>query len=142
MAIIRKANSAKELRSRTPAKLYVYDTLLERLAQDLEDLAAALGPFIQEAHAVMSQRRVARHRHMAPADQPRIREGVVGRATRAGGDQCGAVAGEARDAVDTRGLNGFGEGHRRQNGGEAAHQPRRARSGWAEQQQIMVRTPA
>jgi hypothetical protein len=30
MAIIRKANSAKELRFRTPAKLYVYDTLLGR----------------------------------------------------------------------------------------------------------------
>jgi hypothetical protein len=30
-AISRKADSAKELRSRTPAKLYVYDTLLEGL---------------------------------------------------------------------------------------------------------------
>jgi hypothetical protein len=27
---------------------------------------------------MMRQRHVARHRHLAPADQPRIREGVVG----------------------------------------------------------------
>jgi hypothetical protein len=46
MAIIRKANSANVLRSRTPAKLYVYDTLLERLAQDLQDMAPELGQFI------------------------------------------------------------------------------------------------
>jgi len=74
----RAAKVAKTLRSRTPAKLYVYETLLERLAQDLEDLAAALGPCIQEAHAMVGQRHVARHRHVAPADQPRIRDGVVG----------------------------------------------------------------
>jgi hypothetical protein len=54
---------------------------------------------------MVRQRHVARHRHMAPADQPRIREGVVGRATRAGGDQRRTVPREARDAVDTRGLN-------------------------------------
>jgi hypothetical protein len=29
-----------------PAKLYVYETLLERLPQDLEDMAAELGQFI------------------------------------------------------------------------------------------------
>jgi hypothetical protein len=77
MALIRKANSVKELRSRTPAKLYVYDTLLEWLAQDLKDMAAELGPCIQEAHAVMGQRHVTRPRHVAPADPPRIRNGVM-----------------------------------------------------------------
>ena len=45
---------------------------------------------------------------------------MVGRAKRASGDQCRAVAGEAGDAVDTRGLNGLGEGHGRQDGGETA----------------------
>jgi hypothetical protein len=68
------------MRYRTPAKLYVYETLLERLAQDLQDMAAELGQFIQEEHAIVGQRHFARHRHVAPADQPRIREGVVGRA--------------------------------------------------------------
>jgi hypothetical protein len=41
-------------------------------------MAAALGQFIQEAHAMVGQRHLTRHRHVAPADQPRIREGVGG----------------------------------------------------------------
>jgi hypothetical protein len=36
-------------------KLYIADTLLERSAQDLKDIAAELGPFIQEEHAVVGQ---------------------------------------------------------------------------------------
>jgi hypothetical protein len=126
-AIIRKANSAKELRSRTPAKLYSCKTILEWLAQDLKDMAAELGQFIQEEHAIVGQRHVTRHRHVAPADQPRIRDGVVGRATRAGRDQRRPGAGEAGDAVDTRGVEGFRQGHRRQHGREAAGQYRFAR---------------
>ena len=51
-------------------------------------------------------------------------------------------AGEAGDAVDTRGLNGLGEGHRRQNGGEAPGQHRLARPGRTKQEDIMVTTPA
>jgi hypothetical protein len=50
--------------------------------QKLQDMAAVLGEFFQEAHAVVRQRHVARHRHLAPTDQPDIREGVVGRETR------------------------------------------------------------
>ena len=45
-------------------------------------MAAALGPCIQEAHAVVGQRHLAGHRHVAATDQPRIREGLVGGATR------------------------------------------------------------
>jgi hypothetical protein len=37
----------------TLARLYLYDTLLERLAQDLKDMAAELGQFIQEEHAIV-----------------------------------------------------------------------------------------
>jgi hypothetical protein len=102
-------------------------TILERLAQDLQDMAAELWQFIQEEHAMVGQRHFARHRYVAPTDQAHIRDGVMGGATWAGGDQGGAVAGEARDAVNTRGLHGLGEGHRRQDGGEAAGQHRLAR---------------
>jgi hypothetical protein len=84
----------------------------------------------------------ARHRHVAPADQSRIRDGVVGRATRAGRDQRRAVAGAAGDAVDTRGLNRLGEGHRRQDGSERPGEHRLARPRGAEEQQSMGRTPA
>jgi hypothetical protein len=71
-AMTRSANSAKVLKSRTPERLYLYETLLERLPQDLKDVAAELGPCIQEAHAMVGQRHVARPRHVAPANQPRI----------------------------------------------------------------------
>ena len=108
----------------------------------LEDIAAELGEFIQEEHAVMGQRHFARHGHLAPTDQPCIRDGVVRSATRTGRDQRRAVADEAGDAVDARGLNGLGEGHRRQHGGEPPGQHRLARPRRAEQEHIVVRTPA
>jgi hypothetical protein len=56
----------------------------------------------------------------------RLRWSGEGRA-RASGDHRRTVAGEAGDAVDTRGLNGLGERHRRQNRGEPPGQHRRAR---------------
>ena len=42
---------------------------------------------------------------------------------RAGRDQRGAVADEASDAVDARSLEGFGQAHCRQDGGEAVREP-------------------
>jgi hypothetical protein len=74
----RAAKAAKALRSITPARLYLYDTILERLAQDLEPMAAKLGQFIQEEHAIVRQRHLARPRHVAAADQPHIRGAVMG----------------------------------------------------------------
>jgi hypothetical protein len=41
-------------------------------------MAAELGPFIQEEHAMVGQRPLPRHWHVAHTDQPRIRDGVVG----------------------------------------------------------------
>ena len=63
-------------------------------------------------------------------------------ATGASRHQRGAVAGEACDTVDTRDLNGFGEGHRRQDGGEPPGQHRRARPRGTEEKDVMDRTPA
>jgi hypothetical protein len=54
-AISRPAKSARVLRSRTPEKLYPKNTVLEQLPQDLEDMAAELGPCIQEEHAMVGQ---------------------------------------------------------------------------------------
>jgi hypothetical protein len=48
------------------------------LAQDLEDMAPELRPFIQEEHAMVRRRPLARHRDLAAADPPDIREGVLG----------------------------------------------------------------
>ena len=109
----RSAPSAKRLRSRTLWRLHGDDRLRERLAQDRQDMAAALGEFIQKAHAMVGQRHLSRHRHVAAAEQPRIREGMVGRAIREGRDHRRAGAGEAGDAVAARGLKGFSQRHRR-----------------------------
>src|SRR6266511_1288353 len=103
-AITRRANSSKVLRFSTPPKLYSYETLLEWVAQDLKDMAAELGPCIQEAHAMVGQRHVARHRHVAPADQPRIGARVVWGATWARRDEYTAVTDEIGDAMDAPGL--------------------------------------
>jgi len=43
-----------------PARLHSSNTLLERLAQNLEDMAPELGPFIQEEHTLVGQRHLAR----------------------------------------------------------------------------------
>ena len=52
------------------------------------------------------------------------------------------VAGAVDDAVDARDLDGFGERHRREDGGEPPCQHRLVRPGGAEQEHIMGRTPA
>jgi hypothetical protein len=50
--------------------LYVENTLLERLAQDLEDMAAELAESIQEEHAMVRQRHLPRHQYRPATDQP------------------------------------------------------------------------
>ena len=52
-AIIRAAKSVKALRLMTRGRLYLENALLDRLAQDLQDMAAELGPCIQEEHAIV-----------------------------------------------------------------------------------------
>jgi hypothetical protein len=111
------ARPASARRSMACGRLSVDDSPRERWPPALQDVAAALGPCIQEAHAVVGQRDLARHRHVTPTDQSRIRDGLVGRAKRAGRHPRRAVAGEAGDAVDACRLKGFGEGHRRQDRG-------------------------
>ena len=66
----RPARMANAARSTTCVRSYLYDPICERLAQDLQDVVAGLGPFIQEEHAVMGQGHLAGHPDMAPADEP------------------------------------------------------------------------
>ena len=53
--ISRAVRVTKASRLRTPAKLYVHETLLERLPPDLQDVAAELRQFIQEEHTVVRE---------------------------------------------------------------------------------------
>jgi hypothetical protein len=69
-ALIRMANSANVWRFMTCGRLSSYDTLLEGLAQDLEHMAAELGPFIQEESTMVRERHLPRHRHMPPPINP------------------------------------------------------------------------
>jgi hypothetical protein len=87
-------------------------------------------------------RHLARHGHVAPADQPDIRDRVLGRAERPGGDQRRPVAGEAGDAMDAGGLNRFGQGHGRQDGGEPPGQHPCARSRTAKNEKVIDTTLA
>jgi hypothetical protein len=56
-------------------------SIIKLLAQGRQDMAAELGQHTEEEHAVVAQRHVTRHRHVAPADQPRIRAAMMGRDT-------------------------------------------------------------
>jgi hypothetical protein len=76
--ISRPAKSARESRSKTRGRLYLCDPLLQRLAQDLEDMPPALRPFIQDEHAVGRPQSLARRGQVPAADQPHIRDGVIG----------------------------------------------------------------
>jgi hypothetical protein len=81
---------------------YSYESLLKRLAQDLQDLAAELRQLIQEEDAVVGPRHFTWHWHLAAADQPDIRDGLVGRPQWTHDDTRGAVAGEPGDVVMMR----------------------------------------
>jgi hypothetical protein len=55
---------------RAPARSFCGDPLLERLAEHLEDVTPALREFVQEEHAVVRQRHLARHRDLTPPISP------------------------------------------------------------------------
>jgi hypothetical protein len=74
----------------------------------------------------MRPRRVARCRHLTAADQSHIGDRLVRGVKRTGRDHRRTVAREASDAVEACGLKGFGQRHRRQDGGEPPRQHRLA----------------
>jgi hypothetical protein len=128
--------AAKPARWRMCGRLFVGDALLE------EDVAPELREFVQKEHAMVRPRHLAWHGEVPPTDQPDVRDRVVRGAERAARDHRRAGAGAASHAVDARGLEGFRQAHRRQDGGEPPRQPRLARPRGAEQEEIWVRTPA
>jgi hypothetical protein len=66
----RLAKLSKSRRFMTCGRLYFCETLLEGLAQHLQDMAAALRQLIQQEHAVVRQRHLRWHRHLAPPVRP------------------------------------------------------------------------
>jgi hypothetical protein len=79
--IIRLSNSANVWRVRTCGRLSAENTLLQRLAQHLQDMAAARRQLIQEQHAGVCQRHLTRPWHLAPRSAPPPRWCDAGRDT-------------------------------------------------------------
>jgi hypothetical protein len=106
--VTRKAKAWKTVRLMTLWRLCGEDTLLGRWPYDLQDMAAALGPCIQEEHPMVREGDLSRQRPMAPAAPTHVRAGMVGGAARAGVGQGRGGASAADDAVEARGVDGFG----------------------------------
>jgi hypothetical protein len=87
----------------TRGSLYVCDALLERLAEHLEHMTPELGQFVQEEHAMVRPRHLARHGDVPAADPPHIRDRVRRGATWPAGHQSRAPVAAAADAMDTGG---------------------------------------
>jgi len=96
-----------------------------------------LGELIPEQDAMVRQRDIPRQRHLTPADQAHFRHGLVGGAKRQGSLQGRAPAGKAGYAVNFGRLNGLGQRHVQQEGGESAREHQRARP-WRPQRQMMA----
>jgi hypothetical protein len=86
------------------------------------DKAHPLGQLIAAQAGAMRRRHLAQHRHLAATDQPPSGNGLVGGALPPGGDARDAVDGQPGDAMNAGGVDGLGQGHRRQDGGSAAGQ--------------------
>jgi hypothetical protein len=77
-----------------------------------------------------------------PPISPTSAMGWWGGAERPGGDDGGAPPGEAGDAMDAGGFNGFGQGQIGEDRRQASGQPRLPRPGRPQEQDVGVRTPA
>jgi hypothetical protein len=102
------------------------ETIAERLAQDLEDMALELGQLIQEQDAVVRQRHLTGHGQLTTADHADIGNGMVRRAKGTRGDDGGVAAGPAGDTVGASGVQDFGQRHGWQDSGEPTGQDRYA----------------
>ena len=120
----RSAKAIKILIFSTPARWYLYDTLLQVLPQTSKTWWRNSGSYPESArHGGSAIPRLALA--WGPRrSAPHPRSHPMRCATRPGCHPRRAVAGEPGDAVDARGLTGLGKGHRRQDGGEPPHQHR------------------
>ena len=112
--------------------------LFERLAHHFEDVALKFGQLVEEQDAVVAERDFAGTRDGAAADQSGVADGVVRRAKRPRAHQAARIFEHAGDAVDARGLDGFLERHRRQDGGNALGQHGLAGAGRPEENNVVA----
>jgi hypothetical protein len=138
----RLAMPTKSFGFTTCGRLSVENTLLERLPQHLQHVAFELGHLIEGEEAVVRQRHLTGHGDVAAADQADVGDGVMRGAKGARGDEGRVAAGQPGHTVDPRRLDGLSQGHLRQDGGEAARQPRCPRPRTTQHEEMMNTTPA
>jgi hypothetical protein len=98
---------------------HLCETLVHRLPQDLEHMAAEPRQLIQHEHPIVRQRHLPRHGDLAPTDQSDIRDGMLEATTRAGGKEGHAIAGEAGDERDGGGVEALCQRQPQQTSGKA-----------------------
>lgn len=72
------ASAASAVRSMTPGRLYLYIAVLDRLAQNLQDVPSKLWQFVQKQNTGVCQQHLPWHRHPSPTDQAHVRDRMVG----------------------------------------------------------------
>jgi hypothetical protein len=92
----RLAKLIKSQRFMTLWRLYVYETLLERLPQHFEHIASELDEFIEVENTVVRQRPLRPQRHLASSDQSHLRDRWVRGATWAHEHGCGGIREDPR----------------------------------------------
>ena len=110
--------------------------LFERLAQRFEHVAAELGQLVEEQHAAVRERDLARAQRSAAAAHARVRRAVVWRAEHRSVEQARAPERPGR-AVDARRFERGVELERRQDSRQPPREQRLAAAGRPDQQQVV-----
>ena len=103
----------------------------QRLAQHFDQPLAELRQLVEEEHAAMGQRDLARPGPLSSAHQPGVTDGVVGRAKRPGLDERCLRRQHPGHAVDLGHFQRFVDAHARQNAGQRLGDQRLAGAGRA-----------
>ncbi len=113
------------------------DAVLERLAQRLEHRARELGQLVEQEHAAVRERHLARARARAAADDSRSRGAVVRRAERRHGDE--RAPGREEPATEWMRVTSSAScpGQRRKDPRQAPREHRLARARRAGEQQVV-----
>ena len=110
----------------------------QRFAQDFERAPVPFGQLVEEQHAVVRERDLARPRFGATADQRNRAGGVVRRCGYGPLAPARRVQAAAADRGDRRGFQCFGFAGFRQQSGQARRQQRLAAARRADQQQVVT----
>ncbi|AKJ01269.1 Hypothetical protein AA314_02895 [Archangium gephyra] len=111
---------------------------LQRLPQHLQHVLAELGQLVEEEHPVVRQGQLPGPRGRAAAHQPRVGDGVVGRAEGPLAHHRLLVSQQAEHGVDLRHLQRLVERHRGEDAGQSPGQHRLARARWTAHQDVVA----